>query len=267
MCGSEWLFGVALFGVALFGVALFGVALFGVAVWCGAVWCGCLVWLFGVAVWCGAVWCGCLEWRCLVWLFGVGVGLHMIVDAHLRARLRAGLDDALSLIQGSPWAAAEYFYMGGNSGSPLQQWETALNNTLGYKNCRFVDLFNWESMNADAVTAVATMLRQQPECLIDTVTDIVAVADNNHTVHVSWTRGPGAVTRSFMDVSSQSGVLPSGQLEHADVLHDADVTGISTYTFSTTLTTVWVSIVNQGCADAGFQQSAVADIVKVAVPP
>jgi hypothetical protein len=57
-----------------------------------------------------------------------------LYDFAFNPALAEGLNETLALLQGTPWAAAEYYYEGGNTGSPLQQWQTALHNTRTFCN-------------------------------------------------------------------------------------------------------------------------------------
>ncbi len=123
----------------------------------------------------------------------------------------AGLAEALGALNGAPWAATEWRYMGGNSGTPLQQWRTAMENTLGFLNNRLLDVYNWENIPEEALAAAAAALSAPPPCLVDSAANLSSVRLNGTAMALSW--DPGADTdAATLLASSLPLTLPSGEL-------------------------------------------------------
>jgi hypothetical protein len=100
----------------------------------------------------------------------------------------AGLSHALDRIDGGPWAASEWLYIGGNKGTAQRQWHQAFENTLGYRNNRLVDVFNWEgiSSNADALAALRSVLSSEAHCLVQPATHASVCYDEHGSAKLSF---------------------------------------------------------------------------------
>ena len=131
---------------------------------------------------------------------------------------RAGgaLEAALDLVSGAPWGASEWRYMGGNSGTPQEQWHAAFNNTLSYRNNRLVTVYNWENIPPEALAAAAQALAEPPPCLVDAPRGLAAARRNATHVRLSWT--PGALADAqLLAAGSAPRTDYSGALATADV--------------------------------------------------
>jgi hypothetical protein len=145
----------------------------------------------------------------------------------------AGLDAALAALQGTHWAASEFGYMGGNNGTEQQQWETALRNAIGYKNNRIVDIYNWESLDAAALAAIAAVVSDSPPCLIDAASDLTsAMTDNGTVALLSWVPGPSGESAMLL-VSTCPATLISGLLASPDVTATPLPAGTSNFNLTT----------------------------------
>lgn len=127
-----------------------------------------------------------------------------------------GLADAIGTIGLAPWSATEWLYMGGNSGTPLQQWLAAFNNTLNFMNNRLVDVYNFEGLDAVALAALQLILSASPSCLVDSIAGAAAVQINATAWALTWTP-PVAAEALYFQASSLADTLPSGALAVLDV--------------------------------------------------
>lgn len=79
------------------------------------------------------------------------------VDPH-----QAGdLGDVLDKQEVSSWAAVEWWWPGNNQ----LEWMYNLHRTLTYRDCRFLDIYNWDNSlekKEDAIKAVREVIRQWP---------------------------------------------------------------------------------------------------------
>ncbi len=81
----------------------------------------------------------------------------------------------LDALGGTPWGYGEWLYMGGLSKniSVYEQWLTAVTNSLGYRNNRFLSLYNYNSLDNDSFAAIATALNADAGCVVDVTFDQV----------------------------------------------------------------------------------------------
>ena len=106
--------------------------------------------------------------------------------------------------------------MGGNSGTPQEQWHAAFNNTLSYRNNRLVTVYNWENIPPEALAAAAQALAEPPPCLVDAPRGLAAARRNATHVRLSWT--PGALADAqLLAAGSAPRTDYSGALATADV--------------------------------------------------
>jgi len=180
-----------------------------------------------------------------------------------------GIDVALDSLNNSPWAATEWYYMGGNNGSTMEQWISAFNNTLSYRNPRLVDVFNWESMRNDkdgAVAALQTMLNNPPLCLVDTVDNFTVISIVNNTITLGWNIGPDT-DNLYLDVSSVSYTLPSGELAAPTIVNHQTITNMNSFSFTLSSAyngaTLFAAIVSTGCTN---QQMVISSILSWTIP-
>ena len=126
-------------------------------------------------------------------------------------RTAAGLSEALDLIDGAPWAASEWRYMGGNAGAPVAQWQAAFANTLSLRNNRMIDAYNLEDLPAEALAALQLVLAADAGCLVDSAAGLGAARLNATHVRLSWAPG-AAADAATLQASSLPDALPSGAL-------------------------------------------------------
>jgi hypothetical protein len=71
-------------------------------------------------------------------------------------KLAGDLDAVLQHAKQHDWCAAEWFPMGAKT---TEDWETAFRDTLTYRRCRFISLYNWESIqeNTNAISALLNL--------------------------------------------------------------------------------------------------------------
>jgi hypothetical protein len=136
-------------------------------------------------------------------------------------------------------------------------------------NCRIVDIFNWEAMPSVAIAALASVLEQQPSCLIDAASDMAATVAAP-AVTLTWSAGAGPVTATYVDVSTRADTFPSGELVDPDVVSHGIATG-ETFTFNWPHThdgntTLFAVVVVEGCASDGFLQRAVSALLQLDAP-
>lgn len=91
-------------------------------------------------------------------------------DAH-------GLNETLDKLNNTPWAACEWYYLGGNKGTAHKQWYDAIHNTVSFRNNRLIDIFNWESLreSPDAVAALQDIMSEDLVCLVQPVANVSCV--------------------------------------------------------------------------------------------
>ena len=170
-----------------------------------------------------------------------------------------GLESTLGALDGAPWAATEWRYMGGHTGTPVEQWVTAIERTFAFHNNRLIDVYNIEDLPPPALIATQIALRTTPACLVDGAAQLVASRLNATAVRLSWTPAAGADTARVL-ASTQVLTLPSGVLAAPDV---ADV-GVSATMASVDLfistpggTPVYWMVSSRGCGDTQLAASAV----------
>ncbi len=182
-----------------------------------------------------------------------------------------GLAAALDAVGGGPWAASEWLYMGGNSGTPEEQWAAAINNTLSHRNARLLDVFNWEGVKATpaAVAALSAALSAPPACVVDAPQAVTAAPapGGGGAVVLTWLPSIDS-DADALDVSSVPDTLPSGALADPDVLAGADVTGRTSFTVAPpgpgwANATLWAVVRSRGC---GGTQAMASDAVAFVVP-
>lgn len=185
-----------------------------------------------------------------------------------------GLDPALDAIDSTHWGASEWLYLGGNSGSVESQWMQAFQNTLGYRNSRFVDVFNWEGIEGsnDTMAALQAVLSTpySPACLVEPASTLTATQMSNGSILLTWTPAIDDDGGSFLDVSSCSSTLPSGALSAPipAIASHANVSGLASTILAPPSPSyqganMWASIVSIGCSGT---QKMVSDVLQFTFP-
>ncbi len=125
------------------------------------------------------------------------------------------VDPPLQEIDGTPWGAVE-FQPWGLSASLFEEY-------LGYRNCRWVDIFNWESIKTSpaSLAAINAAVKAAPATLLEPALLLEGRVHGPH-VTLSWEPDPAAV-RSRLEVTRQPGLNVAGELATPSVL-DLDVT-------------------------------------------
>ena len=184
-------------------------------------------------------------------------------------RSATGLAQALDLIDGAPWGAVEWRYMGGNAGSPLDQWLQAFNNTLSLRNNRLVDVYNVENLPAEALQAAQQVLAADPGCLVDSAAGLASVRLNATHVRLSWTPGADA-DLATVQASLLADTLPSGALAAPDVA-DAQLPGdaaelVVAVAAGAGAPPVYWTVLSRGCGGAQLAVAAVQALPPAAAP-
>lgn len=133
----------------------------------------------------------------------------------------AGADHLTGRLDGTPWAAIEF-----RSNDLSQSW---IESFLGHRNCRFVNIYNWEAVrvHAQTVEVLKAVLSNSPAPLVSPPADLKAtVADG--AVTFSWNEGlDNHGVR--LQVATTERLNAAGLLARADVL-DQVVTGKQEHT-------------------------------------
>jgi hypothetical protein len=168
-----------------------------------------------------------------------------------------GLDTALDAISGAAWGASEWYYMGGINGTAREQWLASFNNTISYRNCRLVDVFNWEALkkDEDGLWALGEMLNSSPSCLVDPVQNLKVEVSGDSAIF-TWTDGVD-IDHSFLDVSILPYTLPSGPLASPTVVNRLEVSknSITVNLAKYKGALLWASVVSIGCSGAQMMVS------------
>ena len=135
-----------------------------------------------------------------------------------------GLSEALDEIDNTPWAAPEWLYIGGNSGTKKQQWKQALENTINYRSNKFLTIYNWEgavSQNQAALDAIRVVLDTEPACWLTPA--LISSQVNGDRVTLNWEVPPEAEA-TYLGVGTAQDRLPSGSLSNINITNSV-VTG------------------------------------------
>ena len=83
------------------------------------------------------------------------------------------------------------YYFSGNSGPFEQQWVDALVNSIGYRNNRFLEVYNWQGIpeNSSLVSAFNFAISQPVACLVDVVSTQAVSRVNSTSMQLSWQAG------------------------------------------------------------------------------
>jgi hypothetical protein len=173
-------------------------------------------------------------------------------------RTSTGLSEALDLIRGAPWAAAEWRYMGGLNASlpPQQQWYEAFNNTFSLRNNRLVDVYNIENIPPEALAAAQQILAEAPPCLVDSAAALSSARLNATHLRLSWTPGAGADSQ-LLSASSSPDTGFSGNLLLADVASQQLPRSSASFDLALPALPAFWTILSSGC---GGTQVAVAAV-------
>ena len=135
----------------------------------------------------------------------------------------SGLSEALDKIDNTPWAATEWLYIGGNSGSLKEQWKQALENTLNYRSNKFLSIYNWEgiSNNQDILRSVRDVLNTEPACWLIPASMSSQVSGDK--VILNWEVPPEAEA-TYLNIGTTQDKLPSGSLSNINIANSV-VTG------------------------------------------
>lgn len=187
-------------------------------------------------------------------------GWSLYTNAHDPASA-VGLASALGALDGAPWAATEWRYMGGNSGAPVEQWLAAIEHTFAFHNNRMIDVYNWDDLPSAALAAVQLALTSAPACLVDGAAQLAAVRLNTTSVRLSWTPAAGADAVKVL-ASSLALTLPSGVLAAPNIA--AESVPPSTASFDLTSAAedppVYWMVSSRGCGDSQLAASAVEQL-------
>lgn len=180
-------------------------------------------------------------------------GMSMYAYAYNPFLAGGGTIPTLSSLAGTPWACSEWYYEGGNSGTAVQQWFQAFNNSLSLLNAHMVVVYNWESLvqDADALTALQSILSAGP-CVVDAATSLQTQVVSSSALLI-WTPGQ-AVSSQVLDVSNVPAMTASGTLANAYMT--VNVTG-NNFTLSNLLggTYFW-TVRSFGCTLQGSASGA-----------
>ena len=177
-------------------------------------------------------------------------------------RTATGLSEALDLLEGAPWAAAEWRYMGGLNASlpPQQQWYAAFNNTITLRNNRLVDVYNIENIPNEALAAAQQILAESPPCLVDSAAALTSARLNATHSRLSWTPGADADSQ-LLSVSASPDTGFSGNLLLPDVALQQLPGSASSFDLALPELPAFWTILSSGC---GGTQVAVAAVAAVA---
>lgn len=123
----------------------------------------------------------------------------------------------LTPLDGTPWAAVEFQPWGLSSG--------LFARFFAYRNCRLINVFNWESIrwSPSSVAAVRQTLSAQPPVVVQSATDLRAQPRAGGVV-LRWTPGAGAV-RTTLQVARAGTVDLAGTLG-VPLVVQREVTGL-----------------------------------------
>jgi hypothetical protein len=62
-----------------------------------------------------------------------------------------------------------------------QQWYESFNNTISFRNCRLIDVYNIENIPTEALGAVQQILSQVPLCLVDSASSLSCLVMKTRT--------------------------------------------------------------------------------------
>lgn len=177
-------------------------------------------------------------------------------------RTASGLSETLDLIEGAPWAATEWRYMGGLNSSlpPEQQWYDAFNNTISLRNCRLIDVYNIENVPEEALAASQQILAEVPTCLVDSAANLSSVRLNTTHSRLSWVPGSDTMTQR-LSVSANADTDLSGNLLVPNILSQM-LSGVdSLYDLLLSELPAYWTIVSSGCDNTQIAVAAVMAVV------
>ena len=116
----------------------------------------------------------------------------------------------LSTIDQTPWGAVEF--------QPFGLSVALFDRFYAYRNCRFVDVFNWESArgNPSALAAIIGALRAAPKSLLSPAQGLAARVHKGR-VDLSWQPGTGTA-EARLQVARGSALDSGGELAEPKVL-------------------------------------------------
>jgi hypothetical protein len=172
----------------------------------------------------------------------------------------AGLSAALAPLNQTHWAASEFRYTGGNSGSEEVQWEASFTNTLGFANNRLIDVYNFENIDEAALAAVAAVVSSAPACLVDAAFGLASAPAALAMVQLSWEPGQASNATRVL-VSTASSMLLSGLLASPDVASVDLPPGSTSYSLDTSAwagVPLYWQVAEWGCSGSQQMVSEIA---------
>jgi hypothetical protein len=166
-----------------------------------------------------------------------------------------------------PWSSPEWLPFDPNGDASLGQWQTALEDSLSYRNNRMVSVANWEgiSTSSAAVGALgAVMTTPRADACAVIAREVIGQADAEAGVRLRLSDpAPGTVT--YFTASSSSALAQSGTLADIDTVNAVLDDGAITYDMAVPPAgqTTWVQVVTDGCLRDGATQRMVSPLYAV----
>ncbi len=177
-----------------------------------------------------------------------------------------------------PWSSPEWLPFDPNGGTSVGAWQTAIEDSLDYRNNRMISVANWEgiSISAGAVGALGGVLTapRADACAV-IAREVIGQADTTTGVRLRFTDAPPG-TATYLTASSEPTLGPTGTLANIDTVNAMLEDGVVTYDFALPPAgqTTWVQVVTDGCTRDGASQRTVsplfaitADGIDDSVPP
>lgn len=166
-----------------------------------------------------------------------------------------------------PWASPEWLPFDPNGGASLYQWQTAIEDTLNYRNNRFVAVANWEGISVSnaaigALSGVMTTPRADACSVI--AREVIGQADVLAGVRIllSDSNVEGA---TYLTASSSPALGPTGTLANVDTVNVMLSPGARTYDIALPPAgqTIWVQVVTDGCIRDGAPQRTMSPLFTI----
>lgn len=166
-----------------------------------------------------------------------------------------------------PWSSPEWLPYDPNGGVSVGAWQTAIEDSLDYRNNRMISVANWEgiSISAGAVGALGgVMTAPRADACAVIAREVIGQADTATGVRLRFGDAPPA-TATYLTASSEPLLGPTGTLANIDTVNAMLEDGVNTYDFALPPAgqTTWVQVVTDGCTRDGATQRTVSPLFAI----
>jgi hypothetical protein len=142
-------------------------------------------------------------------------------------------------------------------------WQAAMESTLGFRNCRWLTVLNFETLaaNPNAYAAIDAVLQEEPSCLVDAATQLSVSESADGMWDLSWIPSEDFETQTLLAATvpftSTIGMLSSPTIANRPAASISNDTISISPLLRNQVKAIFWQIVTCGC---GGTQKMVSDV-------